>query len=213
MAEKKPTEPGLFEELPDKLHPLLDALVRNLKWVAVAVAAVLVVVGIFAVSRHLEARAAAETREELARLAQTSGPERAQALEKLLDDAPEAAEIAVRIELVRAYAELGRHKDAQKAWEEIGEDAGPSFEVVAGLGRAAALSRAGEHAEAAGLVEDLQGDAPESFRPVLSRQLAVDAMLAGDQETARAALEDLRGRGAGAAAYVDYLLRRLGPAS
>lgn len=184
-----PVIPPLSEEVDESLHPLLQAIVDNIKIIVGVIAALILAVGGFAVYESVQASNLAASRAELAEISAT--PEAAQRVEQLtafLSEAPESMRPGVRLELAAALSDAGEYQRAAELWDKV--DAA-NLTVVAEFGKAAELSRADKHDEALAVLQGMRTDLPKAYRMLHLERLAYEAQAVEDWQTALEAWESL----------------------
>ncbi|NJB67410.1 putative negative regulator of RcsB-dependent stress response [Desulfobaculum xiamenense] len=199
----------LLENVPSKLHPVLQAIVDNIRFILAGIALLVIAVGASAVYKHVQASAVEKARTEIGEALAKAPAERVAALDALAASAPEELRAAIALELAGALSEAGDH---DRAAAELGKivASGNAVGPMAALGQAAELSRAGKNAEALAVLESASANAPAAFAPVFARQTAVLAEATGDLARARAAYEKLlEAATAGNKGYIEDKIARL----
>ncbi|MGE4552447.1 MAG: tetratricopeptide repeat protein [Desulfovibrionaceae bacterium] len=182
----------ISDQIPESLHPLLDAVVRHRKPVVIGAAVVLVLVVCFGAWRWYDAHSAKSASTRLGDiLTQTTGEERAKRLTAFLADSPGHLATAARIELAAALMDHGDYAKAADAFDALIKGDDPDVKALAQLGKARCLLLGSKPGDARALLDGLRTGAPEAYRPAMQRLFAVAAEQAGDRQAALAAYKDL----------------------
>ena len=183
---------ALAGEVDESLHPLLQAVVDNVKLIVGVIAALIVIVGGYAVYDAMQASNLAEGQEKLAVIvADKDTAKRAEALEAFAAEAPGAMNTAVQLELAAALSLSGEHERAAAVWQTLSTVDTADMGIVSALGNAAELARAGKHADAAAALSALRGKTPEGYTSLILHRLAYETELAGDLSAALDAWQEL----------------------
>lgn len=183
---------GLEENVPDKLHPILEFVVENLKLIGAAIAAILIAVGAYAGWEAWTEHTIETTQNELGKIVvQQRGTAKVEKLEAFLETAPEAVKPQVTLELAKARMENGDYEAAAQTWTAFQKMDEPSMETVAELGRTKSLMLAGKNQEALEALKVLKTKAPNPYARLVDIQLATAAEAAGDWPTAYASYQAL----------------------
>ncbi|BBD06932.1 hypothetical protein [Desulfovibrio ferrophilus] len=197
MTEKMPQQEShaplgaLGEEVDESLHPLLQAIVDNIKLIVGVIGALILIVGGYAVFDSVQGSRLADSRTELASLIATQDPaQRAKALEEF--DAPSGLSTAVQLELAGALAAAGEHERAAAIWGQLSDVDTADLGLVASLGQAAELGKSGKYAEAAAVLAGLRDSIPEGYKALVLHRLAYASEHSGDWETSLSCWEELQ---------------------
>ncbi len=193
-AQKTPGPiPGLAETgSGSELHPLLQKLVDNLKPIAIAFGAVVLVFGGYALYSQYQTKRVQSAAVELAEIvSEHQGDELVKRLRGFVDQAPKAVLESARFELASALQEQGLHEEAVQVWSRLQESADPTVTPVAVLGYGEALLRAGKAAEAMEYLGRFKAQLPSSYKPTLLKLIAGSAEQAGQLDAALAAYKEL----------------------
>lgn len=183
---------GLEENVPDRLHPVLEFVVENLKLIGAVIAAILIVVGAYAGWEAWSEHKVSTTQNELGKIVvQKRGAAKVEALEAFLKDAPEAVRPQATLELAKARMESGDYEGAAQTWTAFKEMDEPGMETVAELGRTKSLMLAGKNQEALEALKALKPTASKPYARLVDIQLASAAEAAGDWPTAYASYQAL----------------------
>lgn len=183
---------ALAGEVDESLHPLLKAVVDNVKLIVGVVAVLILAVGGYAAYDAVQTSNLAEGREKLASIvAQEDAAKRVEALRAFASEAPGDMATSVRLELAEALSAAGDHEGAAALWKELMAKNAADLNVVAALGHAAELSRAGKHADSAAALKALKASAPKGYEALILQRLAYESELSGDAQAALSAWEDL----------------------
>lgn len=230
MDEKKPqgqtdtpVNPGVVEQLeqikkavPDTSQRLFEFLVDNLKPIALACVAVLLIVAAYEGVSHWRAKQASKAADALGviLIEKTEAKARVQALEDFLKDAPASLKPTVQLELAAAAMVDKQYDKAASAWTELEGSSAIDIKTIAGIGHAKCLLLSGKAQEALTLLTALKAKAPESYSAAVTRQIAVTAEAAGNAQVASAAYTELAGKADGSGKpYFEFKANQLKPKS
>ena len=183
---------ALADEVDESLHPILQVIVDNVKFIVGLIVVLVVAVGGFAVYDTVQTSSLAEGRAKLAAIVAGDEAGRVDALKAFAKDAPGALKNAVDLELASALSAAGEHQEAAAVWKELAAADAPGVDTVAALGQAAELARADKHAEAAAILSALAPKVGEGYKVLVLHRLAYEAELSGDLTGSVKAWEDLR---------------------
>jgi predicted Zn-dependent protease len=188
---------ALEQNVPDKLHPVLDFLVNNLRQIAWGVAGIVLLVAVYGVISHMRKSGEEKAQDELGLIVvQKVGAERLKALEAYVKTAPDALKAKANLELARIAMDEKAYDQAQAAWKALEGLGDPNLVFTARLGQAKCLMLAGKNKEAVAALTDLSTKAPKDAKRVVTAQLASAAEAAQDWPTAVKAYQELAGSAA-----------------
>jgi hypothetical protein len=111
---------ALEQNVPDKLHPVLDFLVNNLRQIAWGVAGIVLLVAVYGVISHMRKSGEEKAQDELGLIVvQKVGAERLKALEAYVKTAPDALKAKANLELARIAMDEKAYDQAQAAWKAL----------------------------------------------------------------------------------------------
>ncbi len=199
------------EGVQESLHPAFKLLVDNMKYIAAAIAALLLIVAAVSVYNWYTARNLVQARNEMGTiLAEKSGQDKITSLEAFLNGAPEVLKPSIFLELADASMADKQYAKAQGYWTSLIEIGGEEIQPVAIMGRARCLLLDGKAEEAVNQLVALKAHVSEHFAMPVNRQLAETAEQAGDFETALAAYGELAEKDqAGNKQYLEFKIREL----
>lgn len=182
---------ALADEVDESLHPLLQAVVDNVKFIVGGIVLLIAMVGGIAVYDSVQESQLVEGRDKLAAIVNGDEADRVVALEAFAKDAPSAMKSAVELELASALSAAGEHAKAADVWQRLSADKTAGMGTLAELGRAAELARAEKHAEAASILSTLVPSVSEGYKVLVLHRLAYETELAGDTTAALKAWQEL----------------------
>lgn len=183
---------ALEQNVPQKLHPVLDFLVNNLRQIAWGVAGIVLLVAVYGVISHVRKGSEEKAQDELGLIVvQKLGAERMKALEAYVKTAPDALKAKANLELARIAMDEKAYDQAQAAWKALEGMGDPNLVFTAKLGQAKCLMLAGKNKEAVAALIDLSAKAPKDAKRVVTAQLASAAEAAQDWPTAVKAYQEL----------------------
>lgn len=199
MTDQKPTPEqqeaalgALGEEVDESLHPLLQALVDNVKFIVGTIVALILAVGGYAIFDSVQASKVADAQNELLTIAnEQDASKRAEGLQAFLSKAPSGMQPGIKLELATTLSEAGKHQESATVWGEIAAANTADMGLIAKAGRAAELSLSGDHKAAMDLLNGIAKDASKSYKPMLLHRLAYEAEMANDWNVALSAWEEL----------------------
>lgn len=183
---------GISDQIPEDLHPLLEAIVRQRKRIIIGVAVALVLVFCFGAWRWFDSHStnAASTRlGEI--LTQSQGAERVEQLTAFLADSPGHLATSARIELAAALMDQGQFVEASEAFDALIQSKDPDVKTLAQLGKGRCLVLAGKPGDARTLLDDLRTSAPKAYQLAVKQLFAMAAEQSGDHEAAITVYQDL----------------------
>ena len=182
----------LEQNVPQKLHPVLDFMVNNLRQLAWGVAGIILLVAVYGVISHVRKGGEEKAQDELGLIVvQKLGAERLKALEAYVKTAPDALKAKANLELARIAMDEKAYDQAQAAWKTLEGLGDPNLAFTARLGQAKCLMLAGKNKEAVAALTDLSAKAPKDAKRVVTAQLAAAAEAAQDWPTAVKAYQEL----------------------
>lgn len=183
---------ALGEEIDESLHPLLQSLVDNIKFIVGAIVALILAVGGYAVFDAVQASKVAEAQERLLNITKQEDPaKRAEAIESFLSEAPSAMHAGIKLELASTLSDAGEHDRAAAIWKELAQSNVADMSIIAKSGLAAELSRTGDHKGAMDVLKGLTENAPSSYESMLLHRLAYEAEMAESWDVALSTWEKL----------------------
>lgn len=195
MAEtkEKPSSTGGFEgEVVEDLHPLLEKITENFRFIAIAAGAIVLAVAISSAVVFYKKNQFVEAQNELGRIVtQTQGESKVQALDDFARSAPEALRKNALLELAKSAALAGDYEKAANAWNDLAKTTHGPENAVALMGKAQALARKGDYATSLDILQNLKTKAPETFRVPIARQIAAIAEVSEEYAVALNAYEEL----------------------
>lgn len=201
---------NLEQNVPQSLHPILEAVVKYKKPIIFGLAAVLVIAAAIGLFRWHHASTLQKAQHDLGKvLMSTEGQERVTRLEEILAESPSAMRPAVLLELGESCMQNGDYEKAAQYYDELSKEGDDAIVMVASLGEAKALMMSGKASEAYDVLKKLSGNAPESFTGTVYRQLAVSAEAAGNNAAALEAWQKLLENPTEDKEFVEYKIQQL----
>ncbi|GAB6176041.1 hypothetical protein JCM16814_09320 [Desulfobaculum senezii] len=196
MTDNAPSTPQgataeeLLENAPEALHPVLQAIVDNIRFILAGIAVLILAVGGTAIYKHVQEGKRAEAEAQLASIIAQPAAERVEALVNFESTAPEGMHTGIRLELAGALSESGQH---ERAAEELGKiaKAGNGLSTVAAIAQANELTKLDRTEDAIAILDGAKATAPESFVSIILREKASLSESIGDLKSALAAYEEL----------------------
>ncbi|SKA65498.1 tetratricopeptide repeat protein [Desulfobaculum bizertense] len=173
----------LLENVPDKLHPVLQVIVDNIRFILAAIAILILALAGTAMYNSYQNSRLEKAQTRMAEILGQPADARVASLREFAKEAPESMQTALHFEVASTLVENGKHEEAAK---ELGIIAGNghSLSAVAGLAQAAELTAAGKDADALKVLQALQKTAPASFKNQVLLRTAFAAEKAGDMKVA-----------------------------
>lgn len=182
----------LEQNVPDRLHPLLDFLLGNLRIIGYGVAGLLVLVAAYGVVSGMRASSLENSREELGLIVvQKTGSERVAALEEYARKAPDGVRPKALLELARAGMDDKQYDKAVEAWKQVEGLGDPELTLTARMGQAKSLMLGGKNKEAVAMLTAMVASVPQPLKRAVNAQLASAAEAAGDIPQAVRAYQEL----------------------
>ncbi len=182
----------LEQNVPDKLHPVLDFMLGNLRQIGWAVTGIILVVAVYAVTSHIRKGNVEKAQDELGLIiVQKLGAERMSALETYAKTAPSDLKAKAYLELARVAMDEKDFDKAQTAWKDLEGLGDPNLTFTAKLGQAKCLMFAGKNKEAVTALTALAATAPAAAKRGVTAQLASAAEAAQDWPAAVKAYQEL----------------------
>lgn len=199
--------------------PLLEFLVRNARWIGLAVVVLVVVLAGYGGYRWWDGKQRTEALAQLGGAVVSSSPNQLESVLAIAEQAPAGVQTAAYFEAARIAYEQNNLSAAADAWAKVAE-AGDGLGFAASLNRAQLLQVTGKAEEAArlytSLLPDLQGgikDAVTSYAAAAWAQAAQSAdNAAARSEAVRLYTELLNSPTMREKDFVRYSLARLGEA-
>jgi len=186
------TDPGnkkgfldrLMSEADETAHPLLHKIQEYQKVILTVFVAVVIGAASYSGYTFFTERAQQQAQEEMNEiLAMQDRDERAQALERFLEEAPGAMQGGALLELTRVYMETGKYQQAADAFSRL-EKKDDSLQPLALLGRARAYELMHDYSGALEILQDAADDIPREFENQYHTQKAFAAEQAGNYQQA-----------------------------
>lgn len=166
----------LEENIPEKLHPILEFVVNNLKAIGLAVGALLLVVGAYAGYQTWTQNAVQKEQAALGEIVVTKrGDARIAALESFSKTATGAAENQALFELARAAMEAKQYDKAVEAFDKLSASVTPDMGMTVKLGKIKAQMLAGQYPQALTELLALKDSAPEYYTVLIAQFTAISA--------------------------------------
>lgn len=178
------------QELPhaqmgDEMHPLLQMIVDNVKYVAIGAGAVVLVVGGYGIFEYVQKKRLQTANAQLGEvLVSTQGEDRIAALEELVRQAPSSIELSARMELAASLQAQDRYEEALAVWQALEGQVPADMNPTVQLGKANALAESGKAEEALVMLQGYLPQAPESYKGEVQRLIADYAEAVGKTDVA-----------------------------
>ena len=192
------------------IHPLLKKILDNIKPIALIVTVVVLAAATYSGLSSYQSSQKEQAASELGTiLIMNDNATRLEHLEAFVNSGHKDLRLAARLELAKAFMDLGEYARAAQTWREIGQHVESEMKVIAGLGEASSLIAQDEYGQAVELLTKLKTNSGAGFIPVISSSLVFAAEKAGLKDIALAEYESLKTQNESNSAFIDYKINRL----
>lgn len=173
-AQKKTEAHDLPQaELGDGMHPALQKIVDNVKYIAIVAGAIVLIVGGFGIFEYVQKKNTQSSSMELGQiLVSKQGADRVSELEAFVQQAPESLVLTARFELAAALQAEERYDDALKVWRQLESDVPDNMKAAVKLGMANVLEDSGKNEDALSALQAFLPAAPEAYKGEIQRRIA-----------------------------------------
>jgi len=206
--EKNDLLKAIEMEADSDMHPLLKAILDNIKPIGMVLGGIVVAVGIYSGITSYQESQHAKAVSALGSIMITNDPAaRTQKLEDFVKTGAVDLRIAAQLELAKTYMDAKEYDKAAAAWQAV--SVGASMKTVAGLGEAKALMFKGDYAKATDILLGLKKDAGDDYAQLISSTLAFAAEKAGKNDIALGEYETLKTKSGSNTTYLDHKILTL----
>lgn len=188
--------PSLMEsiqaEVSNEASPFLQALIKNARFIALGLGALIVAIVIAGGYRFYSSQQTADAREELGEIIMMeSAADRMTRLEEYLVEAKPGFRVAALLALAQSADEVKDYDKAAGAWGKAAELADDGFRLVARMGQAGALVQQGKSEDAIGVLEAILPAANAMEAALINNRISYLAESIGNYDRAIRACDDM----------------------